>query len=140
LIVVVRKAFLSCDLATPNDPCLQVGDHEIDFVGRQHSGRRLQIFWPDAREASVTFPRRVCAVFKRRHTSSDASASDSRLESHGIELGPAQIRPDREIVVLTISIRERAMAIDTPSCLWANVIVAHAKTATANITKATAAP
>jgi len=44
-------------------------------------------------------------------------AFDSHFESREIELGRTQIRPDREIVVFPVSVRERTMAIGTPRCL-----------------------
>ena len=78
LIIVVRKAFFSRDLPASNNARLQVSDHEIDFVGRQRAGSRLQILWPSARRAPVTLPRRVCAVIKCGHTGANSPLSGNR--------------------------------------------------------------
>src|SRR5262249_19107015 len=59
LIFVVREAFFSRDLAASDDARLQITDHRIDFVERQHARRRLEIARPGPLRTPVTLPCRV---------------------------------------------------------------------------------
>src|SRR5262249_12420344 len=95
----------------PDDACLQVGDDGVDLVGGQLARRWLQVIRCTAQWPSVAGIDRICAVLGSRHSPASTASTDRRFEGPVVKSRRPQVCADRKIIICTIAICERTVAI-----------------------------
>src|ERR1700681_562517 len=99
------------DFSVPNDACLQIRNHSINFIEAQVARGGLQIVRLGAQGPPGTGADGVSALVERGHSSAWTPATDRPCEARAIETGRSPNGPNREITVSRIAVGEGAVAI-----------------------------